>query len=566
MNQYSLRPGIPQVEAEKLLRIALFSDTLKLAADEQPNKTLPARRRKLARSLRTGRKQGAVPVFLSSMWFMFAMGVSIETAFGDLGANATAHNLAMGLMLAWFPVIILCGIVDLSPGASDEVRLRLNHLLDQVRTALLDENLATTYIKQSYQTPEDLQWTDILREHRFLGESGFFTGFAGQGRVRWHRGVAHPVLTGIEEAFVAHKGRGWLGKTPDETWQSINAVVLGPNHGDHLQGLKYFDPRELLAVTYSLFIVSGSIIGAFIISYFTPTIGLGCRSGGYTIFAIIDFTVALIEGLAWWQLPEALPNSRRRSYSTESSLPLSSEKRTIGSRLLMKPLQLWNSIREALYNNPRRLIEVCVLIPMEIVNSGWLVYIILAQTFGIYNTCFCQASTWGGKGGYINFEDDAYYKAHGVVLYWAIGTAISCSVMLLTISYVLKEWCVQSHLNTSNYTAAAHGLRRTRTFRKYTQFLSIPKNAAKAFLKLLSRMAGTKGRLLGRRSLVWTSKPNKEAWNGHGFVEERVLQSIEGHQAGSGNASNSETRKNEPNVKEYIVEPGVEVDDEISES
>jgi hypothetical protein len=363
MNQYRLRPGIPQVEAEKLLRITLFSDTLKLGHDDNPKKTLRMRRRKLAYQLRKGRKQGAVPVFLSSIWFMFAMALSINAAFGDIGSNATAHNLAMGLMLAWFPAIILCGIVDLSPGASDDVRVKLNHLLDTVRTALLDENLCKTYIGQSRQVVDDLAWTGVLREHRFLGDSGFFTGFAGQGRVRWHRGVAHSVLTGIEDAYVAHKGRGWLGNSPDEIRQAINAVLLGPNQGHNLQGLKYFDPRELIAVCLALTIVTESIVGSFIISYFTPTIGFGCRSAGYVIFAITDFSITLFEGLAWWLLRDALPESKRRSYSTISDLPVSSLKQPAPSRALLLPRRIFTSVKELLYNDPRHLLEICVLIP-----------------------------------------------------------------------------------------------------------------------------------------------------------------------------------------------------------
>jgi hypothetical protein len=192
---------------------------------------------------------------------------------------------------------------------------------------------------------------------------------------------------------VADKWRGWLGGNPDETWQAINAVVLGPHHGDNLQGLKYFDPRELIAVCLTLAIVTGSVVGAFIISYFTPTIGFGCRSGGYMIFAIIDFSVALFEGFAWWLLRAALPDSRRRSYSAMSTLPLSAEKRRFSSKAFLPARRLFNNVRELIHNDPRYLLEICVLIPMEITNTCWLVYIVLAQTFGIYNTCFCQAST-----------------------------------------------------------------------------------------------------------------------------------------------------------------------------
>ena len=43
-------------------------------------------------------------------------------------------------------------------------------------------------------------------------------------------------------------------------------------------------------------------------------------------------------------------------------------------------------------------VEVLFLRPCEIVNTGWLVYIVAAQTFGAYKNCDCQASTWGGHG------------------------------------------------------------------------------------------------------------------------------------------------------------------------
>ena len=170
--------------------------------------------------------------------------MSLENAFGKIGANATAHNLAIGLMLAWFPVLILCSIVDRSPWATEEVRVRLNNLLDAVREALLNQELRDTYMKQEGRTPHDFQWTEVLKNHNFMGHSGFFAGFAGQGRIRWHYGVAHPVLTGIEEAYVAHKGRGWLGSSPEEVQISRTAMVLGPGHGERLEGLRYFDPRE----------------------------------------------------------------------------------------------------------------------------------------------------------------------------------------------------------------------------------------------------------------------------------------------------------------------------------
>jgi len=76
-NQYKMKPLVSMTkEAEGLLRICLFSKSLKLKGT---NKTLTEMRRKLARSLRSNRRRGVVPVFISTLWFLFSVGISIES-------------------------------------------------------------------------------------------------------------------------------------------------------------------------------------------------------------------------------------------------------------------------------------------------------------------------------------------------------------------------------------------------------------------------------------------------------------------------------------------------------
>ena len=91
------------IAAEKLLRIALFSDELPMTPDFR----LTDRRKKLAGTIRAFRKKGVIPVFVSTLWFLLALAISIQSAFGDRGSKQQAHDLALGLLLAFLPIFIL---------------------------------------------------------------------------------------------------------------------------------------------------------------------------------------------------------------------------------------------------------------------------------------------------------------------------------------------------------------------------------------------------------------------------------------------------------------------------
>lgn len=42
-------------------------------------------------------------------------------------------------------------------------------------------------------------------------------------------------------------------------------------------------------------------------------------------------------------------------------------------------------------------LAIFVLDPGEALNACWLFYIVIAQTFGLYQNCYCMASIWGGR-------------------------------------------------------------------------------------------------------------------------------------------------------------------------
>ncbi|KAK3113136.1 hypothetical protein LTR53_009873 [Teratosphaeriaceae sp. CCFEE 6253] len=475
LNQYSISPTILALSrqglnkpAEGLLRVALFGKKLRLLkrqrvvgdldhdqpvlgptghldglaqqlqafdhTHEDPNLEplgeLNAMRQKLAQQLRETRRKGVVPVFLSTLWFLFALAISIQSAFGYLGQNAVAHDLALGLLLAWLPVLVLCTIVDRNPVSADDSRKRLNRLVDHVRKSLMDDQIRLAFVNSvddvegRRQMRQGIQ--DLGAQCEAMGVEPFFEQFSGQGRVKWHYGAAHAILCDIEEIYIARQGRHWLRNES----KARTHLVLG-NTGTG--GLDWLDYRELLQVSAAFACVGGTTFGAWILSFFTPTVGLGCRSGGYTVFIAIATSLLVTEMILWWwwdaQKPELRDLHRRASHnayvaSSGEKLrtgwtkvqrllsPLAAScatlfKRIINTLLPDPVIKILNGTTHSLGTwfaklSPQQRWEFLFFRPVEAGNTAWLLYRILAQTFGSDNTCECMSSLWSFGGGYVD--------------------------------------------------------------------------------------------------------------------------------------------------------------------
>lgn len=547
MNQYTIKPMASLTkEAEGLLRIVLFSKDLRLRGTDAKLKEV---RGELACMLRERRRRGVVPVFISTGWFLFSLGISIQGAFGQLGQNAEAHDLALGLLLGWLPILIMCCIIDRNPVAAEDVRRRINEVIDTVAFSLKDEAIVAEFIATIHsptKAEEMERRVQRISEYAENLAGNFFMGFGGQGRVRWHYGAAQPILSDIENCFVAERGRNWLCNEPEARTE----LVLGSVD----RGLFFFDFRQLWQMVSSVIIVGGSALGAFILSYYTPTVGLGCRSLGYLIFCVISFFLLIFEFVVWWlsspereeerlrhRDPDMQPNRLRpsqtfqqlgavsegflqRTKSTLCRLRDDCEDRLIDT---LPPLLSYCyprkkrsrkefKIRERLKRKLRKYrdfslrewTERLVFRPIEFFNMMWLTYISLAQTFGSYNNCRCQCSVYGRIGGYMDLNLVNQAPSAFVLRYWKTGTVLSCTIMGLSMVYVVLEWCLQSHLSTENPDNARKGLQRTRKFRRFisplrSSFYVVYFAINKFFAILILPMQGRGGKRM-QRSLVWS--------------------------------------------------------------
>lgn len=85
------------------------------------------------------------------------------------------------------PILILTSTVDRNLVSADAIREKLNHLVNDVRTALLDAEVLAAYMRDTGSTEADFQWANCLGNEDLFG-GDFFEGFAGQGRSHWHYG------------------------------------------------------------------------------------------------------------------------------------------------------------------------------------------------------------------------------------------------------------------------------------------------------------------------------------------------------------------------------------------
>lgn len=73
----------------------------------------------MAFQLRMLRRRGVYPALVSIVVFFVAYAVSLVLAFGGLGDRATAHSMALGLLVSWLPLMVLFTILDRNPVSAD---------------------------------------------------------------------------------------------------------------------------------------------------------------------------------------------------------------------------------------------------------------------------------------------------------------------------------------------------------------------------------------------------------------------------------------------------------------
>lgn len=173
------------------------------------------------------------------------------------------------------------------------------------------------------------------------------------------------------------------------------------------------------------------------------------------------------------------------------------------------------------YYSTRQWLHRLFFVPVELFNTIWLVYIVLAQTFGAYSNCRCITSMYGLHGGYVDLAQANTTDNPYVQYYWSAGTALSCAILGLGLIYIVTEWCLQAHISTEEVKNARRGLRKTRYFRK---FMYWPRRTSRKVIVFINNLVAT---LCGiskknrQKTLFWSKDVTFEYATDH-FLSPRV--------------------------------------------
>ncbi|KAK5657139.1 hypothetical protein OQA88_3196 [Cercophora sp. LCS_1] len=373
LNQFDLPEPAQRRETLNVLMYGLFRP-LSAAVDGLELDLLRDLQHDLAHALRMLRRRGVVPVALSLLTFLAAFVFSIVLAFYDLGENSTAHSLALGILFGWLPVLVCYNIADRNPVSAERTIELVNRWLYNVAAV-------RTWHQNNQQQPHPAWWglSDVGQEDMRFGD------FVGQGRTIRYTGLARAVL-------VKHRDHRHL-RDDIASYDNFAAAVQ-----QHLEGA--VRGSWIFYSLISLGMVWLQVGMAFIISYHTPTVGLGCRSLSFTIYGGLTTVTWLISFLTLGVFGHHLGR----------------------------------------FHLPRGLSWAAHVFNMVALLGA--AAIIGFQLTGGMNNCFCKSSVFAAPlGGYMDFEGTDFYKAYfNVERYWGIGTAFGAIAPFAACFWAIATW------------------------------------------------------------------------------------------------------------------------------
>lgn len=230
-----------------------------------------------------------------------------------------------------------------------------------------------------------------------LGQSRACRGIAQQGQEAstWDSNVpAKSNLTGTAADTATFCGLGAFNPKRYPQWSEIPTTV-------------YY--RMIWASAAGLFLQWGTTGASIMISYLTPTVGLGCRSGSYLLYGILATLVWLLLLTANGLSHEAMLRYQHAEDNQDS--------RSLSHNIICFGAELF---------------KVCGYV-VAILNTTWLGVSSLMELIGAYDNCWCKADVLGkGMKGWVVLFKEAEDLAVTAWVPWAGGLSMAISVCAIS--------------------------------------------------------------------------------------------------------------------------------------
>ncbi|KAK0751960.1 hypothetical protein B0T18DRAFT_458127 [Schizothecium vesticola] len=383
-------PTIPHVPTEMELR--------RRVANTRAKEMTASLLQSIAFQMRTLRRQGVFASFASIFLFYIAFAVSVVLAFADIGERTTAHSLAFGMLISWFPLLLLFAILDRNPTSAGRSRDLITRWMWNVR--------AVRKWRAGGQFDVPPEWWSQDSKDVALEVSDF----VGQGRQVGYNGIALAVLDSIAAATTPSAS---TATTPEATATALHTANaererLALRHLDRIAKQTVYrvqncrpPPAWWVSALISFVIVWAEIGAASMISIRIPTVGVGCRSLSYLVYGGLSTLPMLMQlALNWWS--------------------------GTGKRLA---LRVW----------VRRLSDTLCMLAV-----GTLVFITFAAFSGVLKNCTCRG---GFTGGYIDFENAAFYRDtrhFNVAQWWVAATVLGGFPAIVSLGFsIILLWMLR---------------------------------------------------------------------------------------------------------------------------
>ncbi|KAG1825582.1 uncharacterized protein BJ212DRAFT_1314938 [Suillus subaureus] len=353
----------------------------------------------------------------SIAWVVVAYILSVVNSPSDSFVNAQAGGESTSSMWLWLIPIVM-GWLQLSPKCdSNRLQAAYDRADRHARAGIADRPIATppasaqraltiTAQEEDVMSPDELLTPPVFNYSRSLqwaytAENIFLMYKAASEKAR------NRVPVNIESEWVESDDfKSIHPRNRYGTSQEIAAYCTQPGCARRSHWAPGVFTRMVIASCASLALQWGTVGGAFIVEWFTPTTGVGCRSLGHLLYGVVSTTIWMMLLISSILAHYSAAYSYRASLSARVALTFSHLLRRMGKLL-------------------------------AIANSLWVVLTCILQYSGFYNTCFCNSSviSRGNAAAYITIIETTDQAALAKVA-WIGALFLVCTSVSAFVAFV----------------------------------------------------------------------------------------------------------------------------------